>query len=245
MAWTKTKTAIVVGAGLLLASGTTTLIVFRHDIAENLTLAGGRRAIANHAATPLDLAAYYQMHASNFDQTGYSGWGCFPHGFQVFNHVPFQIDGVFNLYGEANAKELHMVFPEQIPGINVNQNVGTLYLLHNSYYMAPKQTPVFGVVFHYEDDLVATNELLFGDDVLGWVANRKGPVICPTGPHSKLAWVGGAWSATDKSPMRLCMTAITNPMPFFKVTSIDLYSCKSRCAPCIFAITVGQSGLMR
>ncbi len=50
MAWTKAKMAAAVAVGVLLATGATTAVVFRHEIGYKFALAGGRRAIANHVA---------------------------------------------------------------------------------------------------------------------------------------------------------------------------------------------------
>jgi hypothetical protein len=41
------------------------------------------------------------------------------------------------------------------------------------------------------------------------------------------------------------VTAIKNPQPSLAVETIDLYSCKSRTAACIMAMTPGKSGLMK
>ena len=35
------------------------------------------------------------------------------------------------------------------------------------------------------------------------------------------------------------------PQPSLEVKSLDLYSCKSKTAACILAMTAGQSGLMK
>lgn len=248
MAWTNTKKAMVASLWLFAAAGATTGFTFRHSIGHWFELERGKSAIARHAATPIDLTGVIAKYGVTSQRlaapNGYSGWRAMPSGFQVFNHVPFQIDGEFSLWGEKNATRLHMIFPEKITDIAVNREFATLYLLHCAFFMAPDSSPVFGVVFHYGDELAVTNELRFGDDVLGWVGNSNGPVIVPTGPNSKLAWAGGAWSSTDKSPMRLCMSAIQNPMPYVKVTSIDLYSCKGPSAGVIMAMTVGKAGLM-
>jgi RNA polymerase sigma factor (sigma-70 family) len=256
MAWTKTKTAIVVGAGLLLASGTTTLIVFRHDIADNLTRAGGRRAIANHLAAPLDLTAHYTTPASYFDKiTQYHVWKTVPRGFQVFDHVPLQIDGMFCLWGGRNAAG-GLVFPEKVLGIEVNQKFESLYVYHGAFFPSRDNTPVCEVVFHYEDGSTATNQLLYGSDIVEWAARPGKKANTPTGPHaktandptgpnSKAAWVGGTDVPGKNRPVRFCLTAIANPQPSIKVTSMDWFSCKSQTSACIMAMTTGRSGLMQ
>jgi hypothetical protein len=57
--------------------------------------------------------------------------------------------------------------------------------------------------------------------------------------------LGGSFSPTKKQPLRLCLTAIKNPQPSLEVKTVDLFSCKSRTAACIMAMTPGKSGLMK
>lgn len=246
MAWTKTKTAIVVGAGVLLATSTTTVVLFRHAIQHSLTLASGRRAIANHIAVPVDLTAYYMTPASGFERiTQFPAWKTVPTGFQVFDHVPLQIDGMFSLWGGGNAKA-GLVFPEEVSGIKVNQKFETLYVYHCAFYSSAENTPVCEVVFRYEDGSSVTNQMVNGDDFLEWQVSASQRYARPTSPHSKVAWMGGSYSPKRKNtPLRFCLTAIENPHPSLEVTSIDLYSSKSKTAACILAMTAGQSGLMK
>jgi hypothetical protein len=127
----------------------------------------------------------------------------------------------------------------------VNQKFETLYVCHGSFFESPDKTPVCGVVLHYEDGSSATNQLLYGADVLDWIDNHAKVPAAPTGPNSKLAWVGGVFSPQKNQPLRLCLTAVENPQPALEVTSVDLFSCKSKTAPFIMALTTGRSGLMK
>ena len=99
MAWLNTKKAGVFGTVVLLVLAATTAIVFRHKIANQIARAGGRRAIANHLAAPLDLTGNYIGSASDFQ--GSRIWKAVPFGFQVFHHVPLHIGGMMILWGRA------------------------------------------------------------------------------------------------------------------------------------------------
>jgi hypothetical protein len=201
--------------------------------------------VARHQAAPLDLATNYTTPVSYFDQiTQFPAWKTVPRGHQVFNGVPLDIEGMICLWGEGNATKLHIVFPEERLGIVMGQKCETLYVYHGSFFTSPDGTPVCEVVFRYADGSSATNQMLYGEDVVDWVANSGGPVIGPSSKRSKLAWVGGSFSTTENRPLRLCLTAIENPRPSLEVKTIDLYSCKSRTAACIMAMTPGKSGLM-
>jgi hypothetical protein len=98
------------------------------------------------------------------------------------------------------------------------------------------------LVFRYADGSSATNQILYGTDVLDWYTTRGQPVAGPTGPNSKLAWHGDASASAPVQPVRFCLTAVKNPKPAVEVATIDLYSCKSRTAACILAFSTVESG---
>jgi hypothetical protein len=246
MPWTKTKWAVVSGTALLLVLAAVTVFVSRHKIAAHLVISRAERAIAKQIVTPVDLTANYGTPASYFPKiTSFPAWGTVPTGFQVFDNVPLQIDGMMCLWGEANAKQLKIIFPEQILGIPVNQKFETLYVYHGAFFTSPDKTPIYEVVFRYADDSSFTNQVLYGADILDWGANTGRRMVRPSSPNSKLAWVGGTFTRGAKQPVCFCLTAINNPRPSVEVTSIDLYSCKNYSAGCILAMTAGRSGQMK
>ena len=235
--WTKTKKVAVWGIVALLALAAATLYFQRHAIANWMMVKRGERAVANHIATPIDLTASYA--------TQDEGWDI-PWDFQVFNDVPLQIDGSMYLWGSGNSKS-GVDFAEEITGIAVNRKFDTLYVYHATFYSAPNGSPVYDLVFRYEDGSSVTNQLLYDSDLLDFNSGVKGkrPVKGPTSPHSRLAWVGGSFTPDGKQPLRFCLTAIKNPQAYLQVTSIDLYSCKGRAAAVILAMTTGPADLMK
>jgi hypothetical protein len=245
MAWTKTKTIVVSGVVTLLILTMLTVILFRHKISNHLTLSGGEKKIENHVAVPVDMTTNYTTLASYFPKiTRFPAWSTVPVGFQVFDNVPLQISGMICLWGSGNAK-IGIIFPEQIHGIVVNRKFETLYVYQACFFESPDKTPVCGVIFNYEDGSSVTNQLLYGTDILDWLDNHAKVPRAPSGPNSKLAWVGGTFKPGTNRPLRFCLTAIENPQPDLEVTSIDLYSCKNASAACIMAMTAGKSGLMK
>ena len=242
MAWTNTKKAGVFGTVALLALVATTAIVFRHKIANQIALAGGRRAVANHTAVPLDLNDIYDQSASTFNQSPV--WEDTPFGFQVFHHVPLQINGHQLLWGEGNAQS-GGVFPEQVLGIAVNRKFETLYVYHCTFYGTTNNSPVYNLVFRYEDDYSVTNTIRYGVDTLDFNYPSNQKIAGPSGANTKVAWVGGSFDKEGRRPLLFCLTAIENPKPFLTVKSIDLISCKNRSAGVILALTAGRSGLMK
>jgi hypothetical protein len=210
-----------------------------------IAVAKGERTIAKHLAEPLDMTKVVQTPASRFKLIKQvPAWQFVPIGFQTYRNVPLQIDGQICLYGEGNARN-GTKFAESLTGIPINQKFETLYVYHGAFYVSPRGTPVYKIVFRYEDGSSATNQILYGDDVLDWYANRGNVVTGPTSERSRLAWHGGAGPGEGKQPLRFCLTAVENPFPAAKVTAMDLYSCKSQSAACILAFTPGRAGLMQ
>jgi len=230
MAWTKAKTAIFVGIGLLSSAGILTMVLWPRDPQERAQ-AQTERLIEKQIARPVALTNNYNSGAST----------ALPSGLHVFNNVPLQIDGVMYLWGSGGGGD----FPQEIRDIPMYEMFETLYIYHGSYYGSPPGTPVCDVVFRYVDDTVVTNRLLYGTDILDWYAPGGNRVKGPTGPNSKLAWIGQMEARNGGvQQLRLCMTAIENPKPTVKVWSIDLYSCKNRTVLYIMAMTTGKTGLM-
>ena len=243
MAWTKTNKAIVWGTvWLLLLLVAATLFLQRHNIANRMMVVGGKRAVANHIATPIDLTANYATPASSLEDSS-SYWGEVPWEFQVFHHVPLQIDGVMYLWGAGNAK-MGAVFPEQILGIAVNQKFETLYVYHCTFFGSPKNTPVYDLVFRYEDGDSVTNTIRYGVDTLDFNTPGK-RTVPPSSPNTKVGWVGSSFTPDGKRPLLFSLTAIKNPQPSLEVISIDLFSSKNQSAGVILAMTSGPSGLMK
>jgi RNA polymerase sigma factor (sigma-70 family) len=252
MAWAKAKTVVLAGLGLLAATGITTGVVYRQELEGKLALAIGRYDVAHGVAEPLDLnpaIAAYGMSAHRFrDQKGqFLQWWTQPFGFQVYNHVPFQIDGALHLWGQENWRRFGHDFAKHITDIAVHRKFEALYVLGFTFHESAPRSAVYQVVLNYTDGRAVTNEMRFREDLLDWtvIAVRNRPIPAPTAPRSRIAWVGGQTGPKDPRPLRMCMTAITNPLPNVAVSTIDLHSCLNNSAGVIMAMTVGRAGLTR
>src|ERR1700733_5007014 len=165
MPWIK-NIIIFVAIGLvapILLLATVFSIFYHHEIADHITLARAKHALANHVLTTVDLTGQYGAPSAVFDNPN-SYWGNVPNRFQIFDHVPLQIDGLIYLWGKGNS-DAGAEFPEEVLGIPVNQKFETLYVYHGAFFSAPDGTPVSEIVFRYDDGSSATNQLLYGADV--------------------------------------------------------------------------------
>jgi hypothetical protein len=207
---------------------------------ESRIVANDLPMIADGSAMLLDLKPYYRTQASRFGQiTQFPSWGTVPYGLQVYLDVPLQVGGFINIWGPHHAKT-----PEFVDGVKLNRQFETLYVYHGTWYESPKGMPVYDIVFHYEDESVETVTIFYGDDVLDWFCDYSGgQVIAPTGKRSRLAWHGSPDSTGRVPPVRFCLSAIENPQPSVKVTSLDFVTRKSQSTTCVLALTKGKSGL--
>jgi hypothetical protein len=244
MAWSKTKKAVVWGAVVVvLGSIATTLYLQWPNIANRMMVAEGERAVAKHIATPIDLNGRYAASAAAFENSA-GFWGEMPWEFQVFRHVPLQLDGIIYLWGAGNAKGGN-IYPEAVVDIPVNQKFDTLYVYHCTFYASAKDTPVYDLVFRYEDGESATNTIRYGVDTMDFNTSGGRALKGPSGPNTKVAWIGSSFTADGKHPLLFSLTGIKNPRAFVQVTSIDLFSSKNQSAGIIFGMTAGPAGLMR
>lgn len=236
----RSKIFIVLGivAFVFALLGVIALVIWLRN-PERVARANGERVIARRLAEPLSMTADVQTPADQFAQiNSFPAWSFVPIGSQTFCGVPLQIDGMICLWGEGNSKN-GMDFPDEKTGVQIGKKLETLYVYHGSFFSSPKGTPVYDIVFRYEDGTSATNQILYGDDLLDWYGHG---VV--TAARSKIAWQGMADLGARKQPLQFCLTAVENPEPDIVVTTIDLYSCKSRTAACILAFTPGNAGLM-
>ncbi len=236
----KRSTLIVIGAAFaLLVAGAVTLWAFRGDLSRHRALARAENLVDQGIVTIPDLTRRLTIPAGNFDQMASSPqWSAVPRDFQVFHNVPFQIDGMLCLWGASNAKAGHFL-PEQALNVGIQGTFDTLYIYHATFYPSPPGTPVYEVVFRYEDGSAATNEIVYGEDVFDWF----GGTGLPTNPRSRVAWRGEYASGAKSQKLSFYMTALANPFPATPVTSVDLYSAKKDSAACIGALTAGPARL--
>jgi len=247
MAWSQAKAVIIKSTLAVIAVlGTVSGVVYRHELAEEMVLANGWLSIARHIARPVDLSDVYKPNSAFDLNARFYAWKTVPRGFQVFDRVPLQINGIFYLWGEVSAVHWHEVFPEEVLGIDINQKFEALYVYHTTFFPASRGTPVYSIVFNYADGSSVTNLMRYYNELLDWTPNRNNIHSFPSNPDSRVAWIGGSTKPDNKGDLiRLYLTEVRNPHPDLEIKTIDLYSCKSRATAVIFAMTTGKADLMK
>lgn len=195
------------------------------------------------ATFPLDLSKFVGLKAADFDKSGAYPWPGSPRGLNMFAGVPVRIDGAMMLWGKSNA-DRGMAYPETYEGIPIDAEVTSLYVCHAAFFEAEPESPIFHVVFHYDEETAKSESVVCGGDARDWFVSREEENFGPTGKRSRLGWAGNGRMRGRPQMTRFCVTALANPHPEKKVVSIDLVSDKSNTAGCITAITVGPNGLL-
>jgi hypothetical protein len=231
----------LIAAAVLVAAAVAVLWMSRREISRHFTIARGEALVDKGVVTIPDLTGRFAIPAESLDHiTAYPQWSAVPRDFQVFHNVPFQIDGMLCLWGASNAKQGY-VLPEQALDVGIKGKFETLYLYHATFYSSPAGTPVYEVVFRYEDGSAVTNQILYGEDVFDWY----GAAGMPANPRSRVAWRGQYTAGAKTQKLAFYLTALQNPYPATPVASVDLYSSKNDSAACIGALTAGPAGLVR
>ena len=242
MSGSKLKILVAAVVALLVLAAVAWFVIWLRN-PQRVATARGEKLMAKGLAEPCDLTTYYQTPADRFDQiTQFPAWQAVPRGPQTFDGVPLDIGGMICLWSQGGAKR-GMNFAEELTGIQIGKKFETLYVYHTSFFASPNGTPVYEIVFRYDDGSSATNQIRYGSDLYDWYARRK--VSKPTDSRSRLAWSGEADLGTKKQLLQFFLTAVENPYPGTVVTTIDLYSSKNTTTGCIHAMTTGRAGLMK
>lgn len=180
---------------------------------------------------PLNLTEFYDLHADEKSQFG--TWEVVPKGRQVFDGVPFDVNGMIRLFGRVPPPH-RTIYRDEVTGIPVGRQFKQLHLLHGTGWTTEDGEIIAHVVFNYEDGEQASLRLIYGRHVRDWWHRD---LLSPGGisdPNSAIAWIGHHGVG-----LRLFRTSLANPHPQKEVLSLDIVSTKSAVTPAILSITTG------
>ena len=194
---------------------------------------------------PVDLSRVVTMVFSNSPQG--STWSYLPRGQQIFQGVPFQIDGKFELTGTELLRSGTFV-PPKVTGIPIGRKAERLALLHGTGWTEKEGTPLGKIVLHYakagnaaalesrgprsagSDGPEESLRIVYGVHVRNWYeeelfedrfGRKKKPIA---DPNSVIAWSGNEDDPDRGTPFRLYRTTFINPRPNEVIESIDFVS---------------------
>jgi len=190
--------------------------------------------------THIDLQPYANRElARNWFGAAANSLAELPTGLQTFAGVPFRIDEKAIQLGNKETDTA----PEQVDGIQVNQAVGKLYILHSAERAAwsvPDGAFIGRYQVRYEDQSMETIYIVKNQDIADW----WGTLHSPSMSRGKVVWTGqNAETRKWCRHLRLFLCVWENPKPQQKVVSIDFVSTKTtHAAPFCVAITAETPG---
>jgi RNA polymerase sigma factor (sigma-70 family) len=231
MAWTKAKTAVVVGAAIILAGGTTMIVLQSID-------------------RPVPVLLTYNSALDRDTASGKLGVQPndlreFPRGRRKFGKVPFAVYGKVQLANRfpGSAEQ----FPERAELLKADKQFKRLHLLHGTSYSMPGGTTIAGLVLHYRDGTQAELPVRYGWHVRDWTfhgspqgdwATGKKPAP-PLKAGSEVVWTGSNPSVAPKGEkLRVYRSTFDNPYPEKVVASIDYVSAMTDCAPFLLGLSL-------
>ncbi|MDB6018049.1 MAG: hypothetical protein JWR19_2538 [Pedosphaera sp.] len=162
----------------------------------------------------------------------------FPHGRQVLDGTPFQMDGVISLYATGSSQR--MKGRTNVNDIPVGRSFERLHLLGAADGGGPDKTVLARVWFQYEDGSNAVVEVRLGEQVRNWVGpwHKTERPLKDTNAH--IAWrAQHAFGARSDNYVRLFHAAFTNPAPEKVVRALSLESAKAGSGLMVVALSVG------
>jgi RNA polymerase sigma factor (sigma-70 family) len=231
MAWTKAKTTIVVGAALVLAGGTTTILLqslnrsLPVSLQYNCTL-DQDTASGEPSVRPNDLRH-------------------FPAGRREFGHVPFSVYGKLQL--ASRFPKSREQFPARAEVMKADKEFRALHILHGTSYSARDGAPIAELVLHYKDGSQSEIPIRYGWHVRDWTFRgspqgdwafgRQDPP--PLKPGNEVAWIGSNPLVAPKGEkIRVYKSTFRNPHPNKVVASIDYVSAMTDCSPFLLGLSL-------
>jgi hypothetical protein len=146
-------------------------------------------------------------------------------GRQIFDGLPFQIDGRACLYGRILAAQRERpasAYPDII-GVKVGRAFDELHLLHATQFTDREGETVAKVRLNYADGTRHEFPIAYGGQVRDWQRLQSEAKEIYTDPDTKVIWRGPG-VVRFKSTTRMSKTRLVNPFPEKVVLTIDFLS---------------------
>ena len=167
-------------------------------------------------------------------------------GRQVFDGVPFQVDGRGPVFGKKlgpRKQGKKLAYPD-LTGIQVGRQFEELHLLHASQWADVEGQEIARIRLNYADGTKYESSILFGGQVRDSQRLPSEEKELLTDPNTKIVWRAPG-VARIKSTLRLFKTMLANPHPEKVVAAIDVVSTKNLAAYDLIAATVANHASSR
>jgi len=167
-------------------------------------------------------------------------------GRQVFDGLPFQVEGRGCVYGSKLGPEKRgdtNTYPDFI-GIRVGRRFDELHLLHVTQWADVEGWEIARIRLNYADGSKHEFPILFGGHVRDWHRMPSEEKELLTDPGTKIVWRAPGVPRI-KSTLRLFKTVLANPNPQKEVATMDVVSSKHLAAYDLIAATVANRDASR
>jgi hypothetical protein len=188
----------------------------------------------------LDLAAHYRMKFVTPERTDTRFNGIA--GRQMFDGVPFAVDGRATLFGKEVALDSGTSRKDvpDIVGIKVGRSFDELHLLHSAQWSDVEGMAIAQVHLNYYDGTRHESDLGYGVHVRDWQRLQSEEHEAVTDPDTKVIWRGSG-IANFRSSQRMFKSRLMNPYPAKRVETIDFVSTGQIASYDLYAATVVHS----
>ena len=188
---------------------------------------------------PVDLKLHVNFSA--FDDIN-APW-LLPKGLQVFDGVPFQVDGVIQLAGSGRpGGSGHPDAPDNVTGILVESGFEELHLLMAVDGSTDEGAEVARIKLVYSDGSKATLSIKYGDQVRNWTGRWHSSERALRDTNSCVAWIGqNSNPASVDRFARLFHVVLKNPKPQKKVLNLSVEKVADNVGPLFAGITIGPA----
>jgi len=162
-------------------------------------------------------------------------------GRQVFDGLPFQIEGRGCVYGKKLGPETGDDTPTHpdFIGIQVGRKFDELHLLHVTQYADVEGQEIALIRLNYADGMKHEFPILFGGHARDWQRLPTEEKELLTDPNSKIV-LRAPGDPGHKATMRLFKSMLANPHPEKVVTTMDVVSTRHLAAYDLIAATVAN-----
>jgi hypothetical protein len=194
----------------------------------------------------VDLSRFYR------DRLGNDAAGIYRR--QMFDGLPFHVDGRLVIYGQSQVNWDHRGKPKPAEnsdagypdktGIPVGRKFEELHLIHGTYWPDVEGETIALIRLNYADGTKSELPILYGGHVRDFQRIRTAEAETMSDPDTKIIWRGPG-IASFKSTQRAFKSRLMNPNPEKLVTTMDVVSTRHRAAYQLLAATVAKSDYHR
>jgi hypothetical protein len=162
-------------------------------------------------------------------------------GRQVFDGLPFQIDGRGCVYGKklgAERRDNTNTHPDFV-GIQIGRKFDELHLLHVTQWADVEGQEIARIRLNYADGSKQEFPIRFGGHVRDWHRMPSEEKELLTDPNTKIVWRAPGVPRI-KSTLRLFKTRLSSPYPEKEVATMDVISAKHLAGYDLIAATVAD-----